>query len=274
MPSTSESATRPNKRSRSDDDAISRRTTRRSPDGQAAGPVITYRPSNANIDDPHQLVGSRLELIIEDLASQPKSLQTTLIEFQHSMLDKLATIKQRKKSSLRFTKPVIDPKTKKVSTDENGAPKKFVPNSCRSKCPVEASSSFKDDPRMVVKLEAAHKDHEAWKTKMSLHAKEVSWLEIEMREEELREDFFNYVTKVARTWFIMYDGRGLVPTSTLNRDEWGHTIAYGIICSLDATCAEFFNFFSDRSDEEMSIDDGAGDEVSLSGSMKFGDSYL
>ena len=206
MHSTSESATRPNKRSRRDDDAISRRTTRRSPNGQATRPVIIYRSTNANIDDPHQLVGSRLELIIEDLASQPKRLQTTLIELQHSMLDKLATIKQRKKCSLRLTKPVIDPKTGKESTDKNGAPKKFVPNSCRSKCPVEASSSFKDDPRMVAKLEAAHKDHEAWKTTMSLHAKEVSWLEIGMREEELRQDLFDYVIKVARTSIIMYDG--------------------------------------------------------------------
>ena len=283
MHSTSESATRPNKRSRTNDGAISRRTTRRSPDGQAAGPVIIYRSTNATINDPHQLVGSRLEPIIEDLASQPKSLQTTLIEIQHSMLDKLATIKQRMKSSLRFTKPVIDPKTGKESTDEDGAPKTFVPNSCRSKCPVEASSSFKDDPRMVAKLEAAHKDHEAWKTTMSNHAKEVSWLEIEMRVEELREELFDYVTKVARTWFIMYNGKGLVPTSTLSRDEWGHTIAYGIICSFDDTCAEFFHFYSDKSndvgptsqDAEMSTDDDrAGDEVSLSGSMKFGNCYL
>ena len=64
---------------------------------------------------------------------------------------------------------------------------------------MEASSSFKDDPQMVAKLEAAHKDHEAWKTTMSIHANKVSWLEIEMREEELREEFFDYVTKVAQT---------------------------------------------------------------------------
>ena len=115
---------------------------------------------------------------------------------------------------------------------------------------MEASSSFKDDPRMVAKLEAAHKDHEAWKTTMSNHAKEVSWLEIELRQEELREELFDYVTKVARTWFIMYDGKGLIPTSTLSRDEWGHTIAYGIICSFDATCAEFFNFYLDKTDTD------------------------
>ena len=81
---------------------------------------------------------------------------------------------------------VRDPKTGKGFINENGEPTKFVPNSCRSKCPVETSTSFRDDPRMAARLEAAHKDHEAWKTTMSNHAKEVSWLEIILREEEMR----------------------------------------------------------------------------------------
>ena len=141
------------------------------------------------------------------------------------MLDKLTIIKQRKKSSLRFTKPVTDPKTGKGLTDENGEPKKFVPNSCRSKCPVEASASFKDDPLMVERLEAAYKDHEAWKTTMSAHAKEVSWLGIKLREEELREEIFKYANTVSHVWFIGHDKRHLVPQSILSRDEWGHAIS-------------------------------------------------
>ena len=51
---------------------------------------------------------------------------------------------------------------------------------------MEASTNFRDDPRMATKLEAAHKYHEAWKMMMSTHAKEVSWLEINLREEEMR----------------------------------------------------------------------------------------
>ena len=283
MPSTSESATRSNKRSRTNDGATSRRTTRRSPDGQAAGPAIVER-SNANIADPHHIVGSRLEPIIEDLASQPKSLQTTIIEFQNSMLDKLVIIKQRKLSSLRFTKPVTDPKTGKGLTDENGEPKKFVPNSCRSKCPVEAPTSFRDDPRMAARLEAAHKDHEAWKTTMSNHAKEVSWLEITLREEEMRGEFFKYITTVSRAWFIAHNARNPDQTSSFSRDEWGHMIAYGIISSLGSACAEFFDFYTDSPDtphamsEEEDGDSNTGySEVGhdpISGATKLGDCYL
>ena len=114
------------------------------------------------------------------------------------MLDKLATIKQRRSSSLRYAKPVIDSKTGKESLDDNGAPLKFVPNSCRAKCPVEASERFRDDPRVAAKLEAARKDHEAWRLKMAEHCKTLSWLEIELREEEFRKEFFNYAHVIAK----------------------------------------------------------------------------
>ena len=42
---------------------------------------------------------------------------------------------------------------------------------------------------MMEKFEAAHNDHKVWKTKMSTHAKELNWLEIKLREEELSKDF-------------------------------------------------------------------------------------
>jgi hypothetical protein len=87
--------------------------TRHIPDGQAAGPTNISPLTNSNIDDPHHLIGSRLELIIEDFASQPKILQITIIEFQNLVLDKRVIIRQRRLSSLRFNKPIIDPKTGK-----------------------------------------------------------------------------------------------------------------------------------------------------------------
>ena len=120
MPSTSESTTRPNKLSKMNDGATSKRTTRHSPDRQTAGPTNIERSTNANIADPHHLIGSRLEQISEDLASQPNSLQTTIIEFQNLMLNKLVIIRQCKLSSLRFSKPIADPKTGKGLTDKNG----------------------------------------------------------------------------------------------------------------------------------------------------------
>ena len=90
------------------------------------------------------------------------------------MFSKHVIIRQRTLSSLCFSKPVEDPKTGKGLSDENGEPKRFVPNRCRSKCPVEASASFKDDQWMVEKLEVTYKDHKAWKTTMSTHAKDES----------------------------------------------------------------------------------------------------
>ena len=127
MPLKSESTTRPNKWSRTNDGTTSKRTTRRSPNGQAAGPTNIKRLTNANIADPHHLVDSRLESIIEDLTLQSKRLQTTIIEFQNVMLNKLVIIRQHKLSSLRSSKPVTDPKPGKGLTDKNGEPKSVYP---------------------------------------------------------------------------------------------------------------------------------------------------
>ena len=51
---------------------------------------------------------------------------------------------------------------------------------------------------MAERQEAAYKYHKVWKTKRSAHGKEMSWLEIKTREEELREELFEYVTIVSR----------------------------------------------------------------------------
>ena len=189
MPSTSESTTRPNKLSKMNDGATSKRTTRHSPDRQTAGPTNIERSTNANIADPHHLIGSRLEQISEDLASQPNSLQTTITGFQILMLDTCVVLWQYRFGSLCFNKPVIDSKTEKGLTDEDGEPKMCVHSSCGSKRPVEASSSFRDDPWMTAKIGAALKDHKARKVTISAHIKEVSWLETQLREEEIRGFF-------------------------------------------------------------------------------------
>ena len=110
------------------------------------------------------------------------------------------------------------------------------------------STSFRDDPRIAANLEAAHKDREAWKTTMSNHAKEVSWLENTLREEEMGGEFFKYVMTVSCAWCIAHNARNTIQSHSFSRDKWGHLIAYGIICSLGSACAEFFDFYTDSPD--------------------------
>ena len=285
MSSTSESATGSNKRRRTNGNANNGTTRRTGSDGRAVNHPTSI-DNATNPPDPHQLIGTRLEPIMGDLASQPKKFQTTLIEFQHSMLDKLASIKQRKSSYLRHTKPVIDPKTGEVSLDDDGAPKKFVPNSCRAKCPVEASESFRDDPRVVTKLEAARKEHEAWRLKMAQFCKEMSWLEIEIREEELRKEFFAYTHAVAKSRYMAESRRATIPTqdsaytNAYSKDEWGHLISHEILCTCSDDEAEFFDFFpDDDADDGMNLTEPSASEqptngAGRNGAAKLGGQYL
>ena len=72
MSSTSESATGSNKWRRTNGNA-NNGTTRRTGSDPSSIDNATKPP------DPHQLIGTRLEPIMRDLASQPKKFQTTLI---------------------------------------------------------------------------------------------------------------------------------------------------------------------------------------------------
>ena len=67
----------------------------------------------------------------------------------------------------------------------------------------------------------------------------------ELREEDLKGEFFKYVIIVSHAWFITYDTRNPVQTRTFSWDECGHLIAHCISFPLNATCVEFFNFYLD-----------------------------
>jgi len=45
--------------------------------------------------------------------------------------------------------------------DDDGNAKKFVPNSCRDKCPIRPSTQYNDDDQMKTLMEAVDKDHAA-----------------------------------------------------------------------------------------------------------------
>ena len=103
------------------------------------------------------------------------------------MLDLRANIKQREESCSRFTKPVIDPRTGEKKKDEAGDTIKFVPNSTRTKNPVNTSNQYKDDPHMKMQEDAALADHLEWQQKMTDQAEQRSKLEIEVRYDDLKK---------------------------------------------------------------------------------------
>ena len=146
--------------------------------GARSGAATT---NTAPVDNPQQLLGNRLKLIMKVLVLQLNSLQTQPILLWNKMLDKLVIIKQRKPTSTHCTKPVLDAKTRLSKKDNLGVPLKFVPNSCRKKCPIESAKDSIDDPRMRERLELAQKDHKAWQLKTLFHAEQTSKLEMTIR---------------------------------------------------------------------------------------------
>ena len=145
---------------------------------------------------------------------------------------------------------------------------------------------FRDDPRVVTKQEAARKVHEEWRLKMAQFCKEMSWLEIEMREEALRKEFFAYTHAVAKLRYIVEARQKTIPTqntaytNAYSKDKWGHLISHEILCSFSNDEAEFFNCYPDdnapdgmdltESSDAKQPPDGAG----RSGAAKLGDRYL
>ena len=236
MPSTTDSATGTNKRRRANGSRANRRTTAPATAEAAAKPVAP--------NDPFQLLGTRLEPIMKVLASQPTSLQTHIITKTNVMLDLLATIRQRGESHTRFGKPMTDATSGAVLKDDEGKAKEFVPNSCRDKCPIKPSQQSNDDDDMKTLLEAANKDHEAWKTAMSNHAKNVSELEISIRNEKLRKLFYEFVKDLALTTVITHEitSGGFPAGNALTTPEITHVTAYSVLDTFSEDDASFIGF--------------------------------
>ena len=111
--------------------------------GARSGAATT---NTAPVDNPQQLLGNRLKLIMKVLVLQLNSLQTQPILLWNKMLDKLVIIKQRKPTSTHCTKPVLDAKTTSTKKDDSGMPIKFLPNTCRKKCCIKSPEESIDDP--------------------------------------------------------------------------------------------------------------------------------
>ena len=167
-----------------------------------------YTPNAATIPDPQQPVGKQLEPVIKILASQPINLQTHIINKSTLMLEHLANIRQRRESHRRFTKLVIDPTTKEARKDKNGQPIKFVPNSARTKNPIHSSVKYKDDNHMFESDKANELFNQRQIVEVTVQAEARSRLEIAVREEDFKRDFFSLVHNVAKVWFIDTTRRG------------------------------------------------------------------
>ena len=240
MPSTSDNATGANKRRRANGSRAKQRD---------AAPTTTTAAATTSIapNDPHQLLGTRLAPIMKVLASQPTSLQTYIIAKTNAMLDLLATIRQRGESHTRFGKPMTDATSGAVLKDDEGKAKEFVPNSCRDKCPIKPSQQTNDDNDMKTLLEAANRDHEEWKSTMATHAKNVSELEISIRNGELRKLFYEFVKDLALSEIIIYEitTEGFPEGTMLSIQELAHVTAHTVMNTFSLENASFIGYRCD-----------------------------
>jgi len=176
------------------------------------------------------------------LALQPTSLQTYIIVKTHAILDLFATIRQRGESHSRFLKPMTDAISGNTVNDDDGTAKEFVPNSCKNKCPIRSSVQSNDDTQMKTLLEAAVKDHEAWKLRMSTHAKTVSKLKISIRNKQPRKLFYDFCRDLPPTQIVSFEivNDGFPPGMVLSTPETAQMTARTVLNTLALNKAVFF----------------------------------
>lgn len=224
MTSTTDSSDQSNKRHRTGDNEANDR--RAAHGGSAAATDIAT--------DPHALLGTRLEPIMEVLASQPEELQTHIISSSNEVLDLHATIKQRMSTNTRFDKPMKDT-SGEVLTNAEGVPLKFVPNSLRTNCKIKASNRCKDDERMKAIENEAIKEHEKHKLQQAERAKEMSKLEITLHRELLRKSIYKLAIKLSTSAIIVIKIKngGLLSGMKLSEKELTMLTAYAVVSSID-----------------------------------------
>lgn len=231
MSTTTETASR-NKRSRfGDDNAID--------NGATSG-------GSANINVPpklKQLIGTRLEPIIEPLATLPLELQTHIITELNVMLDLHASIEQRRTTNARFEKPATNPTTGEELVDDEGKPLEFVPNSIRSKPPVKPSTLTQDDAEMQALVEEAAAAHEKAKLEQAGFAKQVSKLEIKLREKELRRLLYELANKLTIGYVCTKEvKRKSIEDLSLSRRELVSLSCHAAIGRFNLQDAEYLGF--------------------------------
>jgi hypothetical protein len=230
MNNTTEDATgRQNKRRRTDDETPT--DGEQPPSAAAAASAAAASPVVADT----ALYGKQFDLVEDDLASQPAELRGTIIPQMRGMLETNDTINQRTTSHGRFDKPMKDPSTGAILLDDNDQPKPFIPNNLRKQPPIVASKATKDEPRMKALTDRARQKWEAYQAEAAKDAKEASALEITIRVEKLRNQWFEFVNTLALGHVIVKKTRdgGFASDMKLDADELADKVAYQIISKLE-----------------------------------------
>ena len=223
MPTITVLATSANKRQRSDDAPASNRPS--------------AAPSASATLDP------RLLYIQGVLASQPEQLRDTIISKSLEMLDLRANIKQREENLRRFDQPLKDPKTGAIILDETGKARPFIPNSLRIKCPITASGSSANEPKMQDLLAAAKSAHEEHIAALSQYAQDVATLEIDLRKKQLRHLSFRLLEKMALAHDVVNEittgdlPDGLALTQTERISKIVHDVLTGALPTVSTALA-------------------------------------
>ena len=205
--------------------------------GSAAAPMTS--------DEDHKIsvltstLGPRLAPMIGILASQPTELNEPLISKSKEMLKLIATIQQRIESSRRFDTQVVDPETNQPLLDTDGNPKPFIPNSCRAKCPVQATGLHNDDPEILGALKNADAEWEACRLKMAGFAKSVAKLEIKNRQKQLTVLVHELATTFALGLVITKQTRTSPTGLTFDRKELATKAIYDAFGDLPTDLANF-----------------------------------
>lgn len=207
-------------------------------DPDASRGVAASGGSAAAISDLDARLGSRLLLIKGLLESHPEELKGTIISLLKEMLSLRDTIRQRKESYARFSKPAKDPTTGVVLKDkESGEPLPFVPSFLRNQCPLKASAAMNNDPNMVDLLEEGAQVHANYVKAMTEQAEKVASLEITLRQKMLRTTLYNLLDALSLGKIIAAEIEDKQPDNMqLDRDSLIQLVGYGVLKSLpDAT---------------------------------------
>ena len=193
MTTTTEPAPSTNKRMRTDDASASSQT----------GPSRTP-PAAPSAASPAPLtLHPRLHPIKDVLAAQPDQLRTSIISKSKEMLDLRGTISTRESRYQKFLAPQPEPTTRAEPAETTGITSTYIPNSLRSKCPLNAAEGLANDPEMLALLASANAAHEKHIILLANKAKEIAELEICLLKRKLRHAMFGLLTTIVLAHDVM-----------------------------------------------------------------------
>ena len=137
------------------------------------------------------------------LAAQPDQLRTSIISKSTEMLDLRGTISTRESRYQKFLAPQPEPTTRAEPATTTGITPTYIPNSLRTKCPLNAAAGLANDPDMLALLASANDAHEKHIILLANKAKEIAELEIRLLKRKLRHAMFGLLTTIVLAHDVM-----------------------------------------------------------------------